>query len=74
MNWARLLDLYCRWSGGPDLPFLLVEWDYLSRTVAPGSVVVDLGGGEGKLASRIASMAKWVIILDREETVLPGAD
>lgn len=70
----RFVFPYARFFGGETGPAGLVEQNYLRRHVQPGSVVVDIGGGDGKLANRIAETAGLVAILDREATSLEGAD
>jgi SAM-dependent methyltransferase len=50
------------------------EQKYLAEAVPAGSVVVDAGGGEGKLANHVEPSARLVIVLDREETCRDGAD
>jgi ubiquinone/menaquinone biosynthesis C-methylase UbiE len=77
---ARRFDIadIVRWllrsiSGG-DWPFLLVERRYLAARVPPGAVVVDVGGGDGRLANQLVDQARRVFIVDRESTALPGAD
>jgi ubiquinone/menaquinone biosynthesis C-methylase UbiE len=70
----RMLNWYVRVVGGGDWPFLAVERRYLGAHVAPGAAVVDVGGGDGRLANVLARKAGRVYILDRETTLLPGAD
>jgi ubiquinone/menaquinone biosynthesis C-methylase UbiE len=71
---TRVLHWYVRWAGGGDWPFLMAERRYLDSQIARGTVIADVGGGDGKLANVLAPKARHVIILDRETTLLPGAD
>jgi len=52
----------------------MIEARYVLRHFRPRSRVVDVGGGEGRLAALIAREADFVVVLDREMTLLEGAD
>jgi ubiquinone/menaquinone biosynthesis C-methylase UbiE len=65
---------YARFFGGETGPAGLAEAKYIAKHVPEGGVVVDVGGGEGKLANRLADQARMVVVLDREMTDLPGSD
>lgn len=71
---TRFILAYARFFGGDEGPAGLVEQDYLGKRVPPNAVVVDLGGGEGKLANRLARKARLVAVVDREQTDRKGAD
>ena len=70
----RFVVPYARFFGGDTGPAGLVEQRYLHRQVPANSVVIDVGGGEGKLANCLGQDSKLVLILDREATCLDGAD
>jgi 2-polyprenyl-3-methyl-5-hydroxy-6-metoxy-1,4-benzoquinol methylase len=70
---GRALMGYVRSVGG-GLPGERLEAGYLCGVVKPGSIVVDAGGGDGKLAHQLAQVARLALVLDREETCLEGAD
>jgi SAM-dependent methyltransferase len=69
-----ILRCYIRWVGGGDWPFLVGERRYLAARIEPGSAIADIGGGEGRLANALAPRARWVFLVDKETTALPGAD
>src|ERR1700730_11542309 len=66
---GRALMAYVKHFGG-GLPGERLEIAYLRTGVQPGSVVVDVGGGEGKLANELAKVARLALVLDREQTCL----
>lgn len=69
------LALYARvFGGGETGPAGSIENRYLGRLLPPGSLVVDAGGGEGKLARYLSGLGHRVIVLDLEATCLEGAD
>ena len=52
---------------GGGVPGQRAEQDYLAGAVKPGFIVVDAGGGEGKLAGRLAANSpRLIVVLDRE--------
>lgn len=65
---------YARFFGGDSGPSGLSEARYVLQRFRSGHRVVDVGGGEGKLANRIAAHCSLAIVLDREQTLLDGAD
>ncbi len=71
---SGLMKTMFRVFDGGDLPFLRHERLYLASFVPPTAVVMDVGGGDGKLANVLAPSAKTVLILDKESTNLSGAD
>jgi SAM-dependent methyltransferase len=69
----RGLMAYVRYVGG-GLAGERFEQQYLAEIIPPGSIVMDAGGGESKLANRLSATARLVVVLDREATCLQGAD
>ncbi len=70
---GRALMAYVHHLGG-GLPGERIEADYLCSVVKPDSIVMDVGGGDGKLANKLAQRARLALVLDREQTALEGAD
>jgi SAM-dependent methyltransferase len=68
------IDRFARFFGGETGPAGLVEQRYILRNIPPHGWIVDVGGGDGRLAREIAALQHSVLVLDREETLLPGAD
>jgi ubiquinone/menaquinone biosynthesis C-methylase UbiE len=70
----QTVSAYARFFGGDTGPAGLAEARYIKRNVPAGTTVVDVGGGEGKLARVLAADRRTVFVLDREETLRDGAD
>jgi 2-polyprenyl-3-methyl-5-hydroxy-6-metoxy-1,4-benzoquinol methylase len=68
----RFLMSYAKFCGGN--PSWKIWTNYIDAYIIPGSVIADVGGGRGKLANFLAAKAKWVFILDKEETSREGED
>jgi SAM-dependent methyltransferase len=71
---GKLIGSYCRFFAGEVGPHVLSEQRLLAACVPAGAAVADIGGGDGKLAGELAQAARFVIIVDKETTSLPGAD
>ena len=68
------VNRYARFFGKDTGPAGLIENRYLLCRLPGRGVIVDVGGGDGRLAREIAGPDRAVLVLDREETMLPGAD
>jgi SAM-dependent methyltransferase len=68
------VNAYWRCFGGDGGPGGLVERRFMQLHVPPAGRLADVGGGEGRLARELAKPDRPVIVLDREETLLVGAD
>jgi SAM-dependent methyltransferase len=71
---SAVLRGYIRLFDPGDGPYLPVEREYLGAWVPAGARVADVGGGEGKLANMLASRARWVFLVDKEENAISGGD